>query len=347
MRPATALGIIVVVAGCYRDDGVTYPGGTPVTVTVSVSRTDSMTSRGDTQVLAAVARAANGSVIRAPSVSWRTSAPSVATVSASGESATVTAVDDGTAIITATSGNAEGTITVTVSRKLVAIVLSGPDSLMAGDSAQLTVVGRDARQHDMVGLTDVRFFTTNPLRVLVFPDGIATALFSAFIPASSTITASVVQDGTTFTATKRIDVTSPAPSVFDLAAVMLPEAVRPEPVTALGEGVIFLTRAGDRVQFKMLWSWLTAVPISAHLHGPDGSDAVADVLVDLPLGNPTRSYGVTTGSFSGGDIRPQGGSPAISLDSLITLVGGGRVYVDMHTPRFVDGELRGSVFRFR
>ena len=298
-------------------------------------------------MLTAVVKGADGSVIPAPSVSWRTNAPSVATVSASGASATVTAFDDGTAIITAASASVEGTITVTVHRRLVSLVLSGPDSMVAGDSAQLTVVGRDARQHDITGLTNVVFTTTNPFSVLVFPGGSVTALFSTFMPFSSLITATVTRDDTTLSAGKRIEVTSPAPSVFDLAALLLPEAVRPEPVIGLGQGVIFLTRIVERVDFKMLWSGLTSRPVGAHLHGPDGSDGVADILVDLPLGDQTRSFGVVTGSFSATNIRPQGGTPAISLDSLVSLIGGGRVYVDVHTPQFVDGELRGSVSRFR
>lgn len=347
MRSAVTLSTIVMLVGCARSDDVTRPPPTPASVTVSVTGTDPMTSTGDTQALTAVVKAANGSAIPAPSVSWRTSGPSVATVSASGESATVTAVDDGTAIITAASGSAEAAIRVTVRRKLVAIELSGPDSMIAGDSAQLTVVGRDARQHVIAGLTDVVFTTTNPFSVLVFPDGSAAALFSTFSPFSSIITASVVRDGTTLSAQKRIDVTSPTPDAFDLAALMLPEAVRPEPVIGLGQGIIFLTRDEDRVEFKMLWSSLTSRPIGAHLHGPDGSDGVADILVDLPLGGPTRSFGVASGTFAAADIRSQGGSPAISLDSLVSLIGGGRIYVDVHTPQFLDGELRGSVFRFR
>jgi len=269
-------------------------------------------------------------------------------VSGFGENATVTAVDDGTAIITAASGNAEGTITVTVRRRPVAIVLSGPDSVVvAGTTTQLTVVGRDARNHDFTGLTDVRFATSNPFSVLVSQSGLVTALFSPFMPLRSTITATVSSDGTTLSATKQIDVGNPAPSVLDFAALLLPEGVRPEPVDGAGQGIIYLTRDGARVQYKMLWSLLTGPATSAHLHGPDGDDTVADVLVDLPLGTQTTTNGVLTGSFSATDIRAQGGRPAVSLDSLVTLIGTGFVYADLHTVRFVDGEMRGPIFKIR
>ena len=305
-----------------------------------------MTSRGDTQLLTAVVKSADGSVLPAQAVTWQTSATSVATVSASGETATIIAVEDGTAIISAKSGNAEGTATVTVRRKLVDLVLSGPDSIIAGDSAQLVVVGRDARQQEML-LPDVRFASTNPFSVLVFPSGIANAVFSSFSPKSSTISAMVTRDGSTLIAQKLIRVGNPAPAGFHLAGLMLPEAVRPEPVIAIGEGVVFFTLDGDRVQFKLLWSWLTTRPTSAHLHGPDDSDGVADVLVDLPLGGETSSFGVRTSSFTRADIRARPGSPPISIDSLVKLIEGGRVYADVHTSQFVDGELRGSVFRLR
>lgn len=349
MRLAIALGFIVL-AGCGYEssDGVTYPSGTPATVSISATSTEPMTSTGDTLSLTAVVTSASGSVIAAPLVAWRTSAPSVATVAGSGASATVTAVDDGTAVITAASGSTEGTITVTVRRRLVSIELTGPDSVVvAGDSTQLTLVARDARQHDITGLTDVRFTTSNPFSVLVSSSGLVTALFSPFAPLRSVITVTVSRDGTMLRARKQIDVGNPAPSGFDFAALMLPEAVRPEPSGGLGQGIIYLTLGGARVEYKMLWSLLTGPPTSAHLHGPDGNDAVADVLVDLPLGNQTTTNGVSTGSFSATDIRPQGGRPAISLDSLVTLVGRGFVYVDLHTAAFGDGEMRGSVFDIR
>src|SRR5512134_3521390 len=140
MRLATAVGFIVL-AGCGYEssDGVTYPSGTPASVSISATSTEPMTSTGDTLSLTAVVTSASGSVITAPLVAWRTSAPSVATVAGSGASATVTAVDDGTAVITAASGSTEGTITVTVRRRLVSIELTGPDSVVvAGDSTQLT-----------------------------------------------------------------------------------------------------------------------------------------------------------------------------------------------------------------
>lgn len=350
MRSAIALGFITtLLAACgYDSSDVTYPPSAAALVTIAVTRSDPMTSTGDMQVLAAVVRARDGSVVAGAPVSWRSSAPAVATVAVFSDSARVTAVDDGAAVITAASGTVEGTITVTVRRTPVAIALSGPDSVVvAGTTSQLTVVGRDARQHDITRLTDVRFASSNPFSVLVSPSGLVTALFSPFMPRQATITATVPVDGGTLSATKQIDIGNPAPSVVDFIALMLPEAVRPEPSTGLGQGVLYLTLDGAQVRYKMLWSLLTGPAASAHLHGPDGSDAAADILVDLPLGTQTATNGVLTGSFTATDIRPQAGRPPVSVDSLVTLAGRGFVYVDLHTPGFRDGEMRGSVIGIR
>jgi hypothetical protein len=348
MRSASIFSVVMVMlAGCAHDGGSgMYPGNEAATISLSVASADPLTSTGDTQVVTPIVRDANESVIASPSVSWRTSAPSVATVVGSGISATVTAVDDGSAIITAASGSAEQSITVTVRRRVVSIAVSAPDSVVvAGLTTQLTVVGLDARQHAIGGLTGVSFTTSNPFSVAISPSGLVTALFSSFKPFSSIVTATVVKDGVTLSGTKRIDVASAAPSTFHFSALMGPESVRPEPVNSAGEGIVFFTRDGARINYKMLWSLLQKPPTSAHIHGPDGNDAVADVLVDLPLGSQPNTNGTFSGSFSAANIHPQGGKPAISLDSLFNLFQTpGLAYVDVHTAFFADGEIRGSIF---
>jgi hypothetical protein len=347
MRFVTAITVMVLLASAcgYDNSGVTYPPDGPATITLSAPSTDPFTSAGETRSVTAVVKDATGATIVAPSLSWRSSTPGVATVAPSADGATVTAVDDGTAVVTAASGTAEATLTVTVRRRLAAIEVSAPDSIVAaGATTQLTVVGRDARQQEIRGLTGVTFASSSPLSVLVSPSGLVTALFSPFYPTRSTVTATIVRDGVTLSATTPIAIGNPAPSVFDLAALMFPEAVRPEPVLGLGQGVIYLTVDGTRVQYKMLWSLLSGPAVSAHVHGPDGTDGVAPVLVELALGTQTATNGVLTGSFSAVDIRGHDGRPPISLDSLVTLMRTASVsYADIHTARFGDGELRGQL----
>lgn len=350
MRSVAVFGpMMVMLAACGydRSNGVAYPAEDVGTIALSVASTDPMTSAGDTRVVTAIVRSGSGSVIAAPTVSWSASAPSVATVEGTGSSATVTAVDDGTAIITAVSGTVASTVTVTVRRRVVSIALSGPDAVVVpGFTTQLTVVGLDARQQPIRDLTGVTFTTSNGFSVIVSPTGLATALYSSFQPVGAIVTATVTSDGVTLSATKRIDVGDPAPPAFGFSGLMSPEQVQPEPTNLAADGIVFFSLDGTRIHFKILWSLLSGPPTSAHIHGPDdGTLPAADVLVDLPLGNQLDRNGTLTGSFSAADIHPQGGRAAISLDSLVTLLGTpGVVYVDMHTALSSDGELRGLVF---
>ena len=345
MRYLDVLGsMILVLAGCAYDRG-NAPFSEVSTVTVFASATDPLTEVGETRLVTAVVRDTYGSELPTPSMSWRTSAPAVAKVDGSGGNATVTAVDDGTTIITAAGGGVEGMITITVRRRVTSIELSAPDSeIVAGSTTQLTLIGRDEHGQPISGLAAVRFATSNPFSVQVSPSGLVTALFSSFRPFSSLITATAVRDGVTLSDTLRIDVGDSAPPDFGFSGLMEPEGVRPEPVLSASEGVVFLTLDGEQVHYKILWSLLEGPPLSAHIHGPDGSDAVADVLVDLPLGNQPNTSGTFSGSFSAKDIHLQGRSPAIVLDSLVTLMGiPGMAYADMHTAFYPHGALRGAI----
>jgi hypothetical protein len=345
MRSIPVLGLFLLVTGC-GSDGTTSPIGPAGSVTLAATSAEALASTGDTRAITAVVRNATGAVISPDGLTWRSSDPSIATVDGTGATATVTAVDDGTANIIATIGGVEGTIPVTVQRKGVAIAVSAPDTVVvAGGTMQLGVHGFDARQHPITGLTGVSFASSEPMRVVVSPTGLVTGLFSAFPPLASDITATLTSDGATLSATKHIGVGNPAPAAFDLVALLLPEAVRPEPAAGLGQGVIYLTARGARIDYKLLWSAISGPPLSAHIHGPDLADAVADLLVDLPLGTQQNSFGVVTGSFSAADIRSRSGEPAITLDSLRTLLGNSAAYIDVHTAQFGAGEMRGRGIR--
>lgn len=350
MRSVIGFGVVMLAltaCGGDRAGGVANPGDGAATVALSATSSDPMASAGDTREVTAVARDAYQSVISAPSLSWGTSAPSVATVTGSGDSATVTAVGDGTAVITAASGAVQGTITVAVHRKLVSIVVSAPDSVVvAGLTTQLAVVGLDARQHEINGLTDVKFVSDNAFSIQVSPSGLVSALFSPQQPFGALVTVTVSRDGVTLSGTKRIDVASPAPPAYDFFSLLLPEDVRPEPVSSAAQGIVYFTLNGARVDYKLLWSLLSGPAVSAQIHGPDDRDSVAAVLVDLPLGTQSSTNGVLTGSFSAADIHPQDGRPAISLDSLVSLMKTQRLtYVDIRNGYFTDGELRGPIYR--
>ena len=352
MRSASAsLLLIVTAASCGHDRStdVPPPRSEVARITLAAPTTDPLTSTGDTRTVTATVTDTFGAPVTEGQLTWTSSATSVVTVSGSGTSVVVTAVDDGTAEIVAASGRVEGKITITVHRRVVSIKVSAPDTVVvAGETTQLSVVGRDARGHPVSRLSGLVFMTSNPFSVEVTPTGLVTALFSPFRPMSSIVRTFLLGDGSVAADSVEIRVASAAPPDFQFAALLLPEAVRPEPVTALGQGIVFFTPDGEQVRFKMLWSLMTGPPTIAHIHGPDGNDTVADILVDLPLGAPTDNKGVITGTFSAANIRTQGGRPVVSLDSVVTLLRRFPfAYVDVHSARFPDGEMRGAVHHFR
>jgi len=352
MRSAIAsVLLIVTVAACGHDRSTDVPSTRDevAQITLSAPTLDPLTSTGDTRTVTATATDATGSPVTGAQLTWSTSAPSVVTVSGSGTSAVVTAVDDGTAEITASSGRVERKLTITVRRRVVSINVSARDTVVvAGETTQLTVVGSDARGQPIMRLAGLQFVTSNPFSVDVTQTGLVTALFSPFNPMTSVIRAFLIGDGFVLVDSVVIRVGSAAPPDFQFAALLLPEGVRPEPVNAVGQGVVFFTPDGAQVRFKMLWALMTGSPVSAHIHGPDGDDTVADILVDLPLGTPTDNQGVVSGSFSAANIRSQGGRPPVSLDSVVTLLRRFPfAYVDVHSALFPDGEMRGAVNHLR
>ena len=350
MRSISMVGsMVLLLTACGNDRGnnVTAPLGKGAVVTVSLASADPMTSAGDTRVVTAVVKDGNQMLIPSPSVAWRSSAPSVATVAGSGPTATITAIDDGTTVITAATGAAEGTVTVTVRRRLESIEVSAPDSLLIpGATTQLTVVGRDAQGREVRGLTGVTFSTTNPFSTAVSPTGLVTALFTSVQLGTAFIVATLTRDSVTFGDAKRMDVADPTPPGSQFSALMEPQNVRPFPTKSAGEGIVFFTRNGSRIEYQIFWSLLTGPPRAARINGPDGNDAPAEILVDLRLGSQPNTNGTMRGSFSAADITPQRGNPPISLDSLVTLMRTpGMLYVDMGTAFFRTGEIRGSVVR--
>lgn len=89
------------------------PPATATSVTVSLSGSTTFAA-GEARQATAAAKAADGSVIANPAVTWSSSSASVASVSGTGTRATITGESDGTAAITATVGTVRGMVNVTV-----------------------------------------------------------------------------------------------------------------------------------------------------------------------------------------------------------------------------------------
>jgi hypothetical protein len=92
-----------------------------------------------------------------------------------------------------------------------------------------------------------------------------------------------------------------------------------------------LERATLKLSWKITYQGLTSPPIIAGLYGPENVGANAGQVVDLG----TR-----------GLKSPIIGSTIIS-DGVLGYLTTGRVYVNIHTTRYRDGELRGQLRRQR
>lgn len=228
---------------------------------------------------------------------------------------------------------------------IVTIAFSTPDSVLeAGTSTQVSIVGFDALGRATGTLHDATYTVGNPFSLLVSPDGVVTALYSSFRPFSSTVTASVSRGGITLTSAKRFDVSSAEPPRYDFFTPLLPEDVRPEPISSTADGIVYLTVNDGRIGFTLLWSHLSGRPISAHIHGPIENDDVSGELADIPIGDQLADHGVVRGTLTANDIRSRDGRPPISIDSLVTLIRRFAAYADVHTTEHPAGELRGLLY---
>jgi CHRD domain len=105
------------------------------------------------------------------------------------------------------------------------------------------------------------------------------------------------------------------------------------PTDSPGEGYaeVRLERATLKISWKVTYRGLTSKPIAAGLYGPENVGANAGLIVNL---------GVK------GLASPMQGSQVLSDGEFQYLITG-RVYVNIHTARYRNGELRGQLRRQR
>lgn len=233
----------------------------------------------------------------------------------------------------------------TPARPIVSLAIVAPESiLVAGDSMQLAVWGLDAQGQQVAKVQFPTLFVDNGFSFLLNGSGFLTALYSSFRPFRANVTANATVDGVFLTTTKRFDVASAAPTRFDFLTSMLPEDIRPDPLFTGADGIVYLTLTATGIDFTMLWSHLAGNPTGAHLHGPGDTEAVSEILADLPIGEQIDNHGIVRGTLTAQSIRGRDGQPPISLDSLKTLIRNRAVYADVHSVGHPAGEIRGSPF---
>lgn len=118
----------------------------------------------------------------------------------------------------------------------------------------------------------------------------------------------------------------------------------PNPTDATGEAVFDVV--GNEIEYAIRVSDITGV-IAAHIHvgGPTVAGPIVVLLFEqaAPGTGPLDDDILVEGAFDADSIRAVQGNPAISLDSLVVLMGNNNTYVNVHTVANPGGEIRGQV----
>ena len=86
------------------------------------------------------------------------------------------------------------------------------------------------------------------------------------------------------------------------------------------------------LKYTVRWTELTGIPIGSHIHGTAPKGANAGIKHDFTALLPKATSGTFTNSVMVDGV-------AIKEDSLIK----GFYYVNIHTPKFPGGEIRGQI----
>lgn len=134
--------------------------------------------------------------------------------------------------------------------------------------------------------------------------------------------------------------------VQEFDAVLQANQVGPKPAVteAVGQVTFYFDQATGVLTYELQVTNIEDVRM-AHLHvGP--SDRQGPLVFWLYPG-ATRSDRKVSGTFSGilakGEIRPENLRGGISFDELIKSMQAGQAYVNVHTAKYIPGELRGQV----
>lgn len=142
------------------------------------------------------------------------------------------------------------------------------------------------------------------------------------------------------------DTTGPATERF--TATLSGTGVVPATTSTSTGSVTFEATNDSTLSFSLSVGTVTGIT-QAHLHSGAAGANGAILAWLLPVnGTAAQQPSVALeGVISLGDISPSWirGTPRLAMDSVKALMRAGRVYVDLHTSTFTNGELRGQVAR--
>ena len=144
--------------------------------------------------------------------------------------------------------------------------------------------------------------------------------------------------------------TPAGPAAETFTAVLNGGSVVPATASTVTGSVNFSAVPGDSIlSYTLSVTNLTGVT-QAHVHTAAAGANGAILAWLLPVnGNAAQTPSVAlNGVISLGDIAPswiRTGTPRLAMDSVKALLRTGRIYVDVHSSSFTNGELRGQVQR--
>jgi hypothetical protein len=117
------------------------------------------------------------------------------------------------------------------------------------------------------------------------------------------------------------------------------QEVQTPAVVSYGEGEAEFTVKRNKIRFELEWEDLTSPAAAAHIHcGAVGANGPVGVTL---LSETKGTDGRVKGSFKDPDEGNQCGWA--SLSDVLTAMVTGNAYVNVHTPNFQGGEIRGQI----
>jgi hypothetical protein len=140
-------------------------------------------------------------------------------------------------------------------------------------------------------------------------------------------------------------------SLLQFSTLLGPEAIG---ATGTGTALVTFDTLANTMRVQTTFSGLSGNTTVAHIHAPTAVPGTGTAGVATPTPSfPSFPAGVTAGtydntfdmtlnsSYNGAFITANGGTAAGARNALLSALGSGRAYLNIHTSAFPGGEIRG------